>query len=153
LYNITREKPMLVVVFGAREREAQEDEHSVRSLLSALKQKYPALTVLSAACDKGIGKFAKDICTAGKDQGNQYLPFIEVSVHIYARLPKSRLTQVFLGRNGSIHELGEEFHVFVRDDRQGAPEDLITRTVASKRPLYIWEPGQEIPKSLMKPGQ
>lgn len=138
---------MYVVLMGARERDEAGDEKLVNGLLNHLKKLYgSALVVVSAATDRGVGKYVKDRCL----QDKEVFKFIDVSTKIFGELPKARLAQVFKARNATLLELGNHFYIFDTKAGKGITEDLVTRVTNAGFPCYVFKPGQTVPTEVKR---
>lgn len=132
-----------VVVYGARERDLPGDEQIVNDLLTHLSKLYgSALVIISAATDKGIGRYVKDRCLSEKER----FKFIDVSTKIFGEIPPARLAQVFKCRNATLAELGTRFYVLDTVAGKGITEDLIVRARNAGSPVYVYKPGDTQPK-------
>lgn len=118
---------MRVVVLGAWNREIDEvdDEPIVAKLLEALKHRYPTLEVSTGDTSRGVGKIVKNYCVARQKE----FKFVELPVKIYMQDSKTHDRMVYWkARNNALVEVGEEFHLFMADDKGwGNLYDMITK--------------------------
>ncbi len=113
---------MNIVLVGARERkESDEDKKHVVQIISDLvKQHGKRLHILSAGCDKGIGRMVREFCMAEK------ITFVEVRVKLEGDdIPRSFFAHMFLARNCSLLEVGDEYFVFKGPNENGIIEAII----------------------------
>jgi len=113
---------MNVVLVGARERkENVKDKQIVEDLLRSLWKQYGArLYAVSVGCDKGVGKFVREFCMSNK------IIFAENRMKLEGdNIPRSVFVQVFLARNASLLELGDEFYIFKGPYESGIVEAII----------------------------
>jgi hypothetical protein len=121
---------MNIVIVGARERKmvtkdsrepTAEDKQLVEDLLKNLSKRHGRrLHAISVGCDRGIGKTVRDFCIANK------IIFTENRMKLEGEdIPKSTFIQVFLARNASLLELGDEFYIFKGPYESGIIESLI----------------------------
>ena len=127
---------MYTVLVGDLNLDSPAYQKLVESLIAALKARYSDLVIISAACENGIGKFVRDRCISNKS--NADVSFVEISLHVWARLERSKLAQVYMGRNASLLELGDEFYIISNGKRTGHIADLITRVRGGKAPLALF---------------
>lgn len=127
---------MIAVVVGDIDRSSNDDRISVLSVMDELRNTYRDLTIVSAACERGIGHIVRSRCLKNKD--NPEFGFVEVDIKPWARLSKARLTQIYTARNATLLELGEEFHIFSTGWTQGHIADLIKRVKDKNLPLVIY---------------
>src|ERR1035437_4577536 len=133
---------MYVVVVGSREWRGAEATKQVNNLLEELRQKYSGLVVVTSSTDKGVGAMVRERCL----QDKLTFQLVDMHIRVFAQLPRTKLAQVFFARNVALAELGEEFHVFVENNRKGAFEDLIEKMQAheQQRPLFVHLPQPEV---------
>jgi hypothetical protein len=75
---------------------------------------------VSVGCDKGIGKFVREFCITNK------IIFAENRMKLEGdNIPRSVFVQVFLARNASLLELGDEFYIFKGPYESGIVEAII----------------------------
>jgi hypothetical protein len=114
---------MNCVIVGARERkEVDQDKDTITELLRALVSQHSKtrLNVVSAGCDRGIGKLVRDLCMQNK------IIFAEVRIKFEGEeIPRHFFIQSFLARNRALHDLGDEFYVFRGPNPNGIVEALI----------------------------
>jgi len=134
---------MYVVVVGSREWAGDWAHLQVTQLLEELRQKYSGLVVISSSCDQGVGYIVKQYCL--KDRVTFQL--IEFYAKVFAKLPRSKLAQVFYARNRALAAIGEEFHIFVDESRRGAMEDLVDVVKAENRPHTVHMPNRTLKAS------
>ena len=129
---------MYVVIVGSREWRGEKAEQQVNSLLDELRLKYSGMVVVTSSTDKGVGLMIRERCMRDKNS----FQLVDMHIQVFARLPRTKLAQVFFARNAALAELGEEFHVFVDHSRKGAFEDLIEKleSAEQKRPLFTYLP-------------
>lgn len=132
---------MFIVVFGSRDRDKPEDREYVNALLDALRLRYPSLVVVSASCDKGVGKFVKDKCLAEKEK----FKFIEVMTKVYCDLARPKLAAIFNARNETLVEMGDKFHLFISAAKagNGTINDLLHKALKASRPCVKHLPGHK----------
>ena len=128
---------MFVVVVGELGRDTEEDNEQVLDLLEELKSQYSDLTIVSAASKHGIGAFVKNRCMQNKE--NPEFGFVEVNINVWTRMDKANLAKVFMCRNPSLVEIGEEFHIFTSGKVVGHIPDLICKVKEKGLPLIIHE--------------
>lgn len=143
---------MKVVIVGARKRSEAEDEPLVNKLLDALIKKYAMLRVISASCDRGVGKIVKSRClpeNMGPKPPAQF-NFIEIHVRPYlvdTEFTAAEFADIFTARNAMLEEIGEEFHLFVEEDGpRGMMLDLFQRVRRRNAPYAIYKPGEKVIK-------
>ena len=128
---------MFAVIVGDMSLDRPEHRQRVFDLIDSLQRKYADLVVVSAGCDRGIGRFVRERCIKGKrDVG-----FVEYAVYPWASMSSVRLAQVYIAKNATLLEVGEEFHVFTVAGREhGHIQDLIERVKSAKHqpPLTIY---------------
>ncbi len=114
---------MNCVIVGARERrELSKDKEVVIDLLKALVTQHSRtrLNIVSAGCDRGVGKLVRDLCMENK------IIFAEVRVKFEGEeIPRHFFIQSFLARNRTLQDLGDEFYVFRGPNPNGIVEALI----------------------------
>src|ERR1035441_4303751 len=129
---------MFAVIVGDMSLDKPADRQRVFDLIDELQRKYADLVIVSAGCDRGIGRFVKERCIKGKrDVG-----FIEYAVYPWASMSSVRLAQVYIAKNATLVEVGEEFHVFVSAGREhGHIQDLVERVRSAKHqpPFTIYK--------------
>lgn len=132
---------MFVVVVGSREWRQGAAERQVFALLDHLKEKYSGMVVVTSSSDKGVGNMVRDYCLRDKTT----FQLIDMNMRVFASLPRLKLAQAYAARSEALFALGEEFHVFVDENRKGAFEDLIERVQRAElvRPLYVHGPEWE----------
>lgn len=128
---------MFVVIVGDIDRDSIEDKNQVLSLIERLKNTYSDLIIISAACEKGIGKFVIDRCV--QDKNNIDVGFVEYQVKPWIRLSAARLAHVYISRNPSLIEVGEEFHIYSSGKKQGYIADLISRLKKTNLPTMVYD--------------
>lgn len=128
---------MFVVVIGARERDCSADKENVPKLLDQLREKYPRLVVVSTGCDKGVGLLVKSYCL--KPENKNRIQFVEVSMRTYGELVRTQTAQLYLARNATLVELGEEFHIFDVAEKRSSVKDLIQRLQKTRLPFHLWD--------------
>lgn len=126
---------MFIVVMGDLKRDTENDKQQVNNLLDVLKQQVSDLTIVSAACSKGIGSFVRSRCI--QNVGNLEFRFIEYDVKIWGILGKAVMSKVYASRNPAIEAIGDVFHLFPFGGDVGHIADLINRVKASGLPLVI----------------
>src|ERR1039458_4214766 len=106
-----------------------EHRQQVFELVDSLSHKYADLLIVSGGCDGGMGRFVRERCIKGKrDVG-----FVEYAVYPWASMSSVRLAQVYIAKNATLLEVGEEFHVFVSAGREhGHIQDLVERVRSAK---------------------
>ena len=128
---------MFAVIVGDMSLDRPEHRQQVFELVDSLSHKYADLVIVSAGCDRGIGRFVRERCIKGKrDVG-----FVEYAVYPWASMSSVRLAQVYIAKNATLVEVGEEFHVFVAAGREhGHIQDLVERVKSAKHqpPLTIY---------------
>lgn len=113
---------MNIVIVGARDRrETEEDKKVVENAIQLLvKQHGLRLHIASAGCDKGIGKLVRDYCLSNK------IIFAEARVKLEGDdIPRTFFAHVFLARNLTLREIGDEFYIFKGPNENGIIESLI----------------------------
>ena len=144
---------MKVVIVGARKRSEAEDEPLVNRLLDGLIKKYPMLRIVSASCDRGVGKIVKSKCLPDNIGPKPPAQFNFIEIHVRPYLVDSEFTaaefaDIFTARNAMLVELGEEFHLFVEEDGpRGMMLDLYNRVRSRNLPYAIYKPGDKEPKA------
>jgi hypothetical protein len=133
---------MKVVVMGAWNRDEVADIQLVGQLLDSLVVRYgDQLIIVTAGCDRGVGKLVKNRAmpqNKGAEQGE--FAFIEVSTRIFIQdASKSTLAGIFIARNATLVELGEEFHLFLGRESKGAMQDLVERVERSGIPFALYQ--------------
>lgn len=143
---------MKVVIVGARKRSEAEDEPLVNKLVDGLIKKYPMLRVVSASCDRGVGKIVKSKCLPDNMGPKPPAQFNFIEIHVRPYLVDSEFTaaefaDIFTARNAMLAEIGEEFHLFVEEDGpRGMMLDLYNRVKSRNAPCAIYKPGDKEPK-------
>jgi hypothetical protein len=113
---------MNIVIVGARERrETEEDKKQVEGILEDLrKQQGTRLHIVSAGCDKGVGKLVREFCMASK------ITSVEVRMKLEGEnIPRAFFAHMFLARNISLLEVGDEYYVFKGPNENGIIEAII----------------------------
>lgn len=114
---------MNCVIVGARERqELEKDKEVVTELLRNLLSQHSKtrLNVVSAGCDRGIGKLVRDNCMSSK------ITFLEARMKFEGEdIPRQFFIQAFLARNRALLDIGDEFHIFRGPNPNGIVEALI----------------------------
>lgn len=121
---------MNVVIIGARDREeSTKDELKVQQILDDLRTTHgQRLDVISAGCDKGIGKYVKSHC-----ERDPRIRFIEIRASFHGSdFKRMTFTQVFSARNAALKELGDEFHLFL-DSSSNSGKGIIDALVTMSR--------------------
>lgn len=124
---------MFVVIIGDITLGSDQHRLQVHNLIDDLKQKYTDLIIVTSGCEKGIGRFVRERCVNNqRDVG-----FVEIAIYPWATMSSSRLAKVYLCKNASLLEIGEEFHIFAAGGPQHSYiRDLITRVQeAEHKPL------------------
>lgn len=139
---------MNVVIVGARRRSEAEDEPLVYKILGEAIDKYPQLKVISTSCDRGVGKIIKNKCLPlGEKNPKPFFRFIEVTVRIYLldgeELTKSEFASIFIARNATLVELGDEFHLLVDGEPKGMMADLLQRVKQRGAPYAVYGTGDK----------
>ena len=151
---------MKVVIVGDRLREGnqEDDMELVNGLIDSLKKKYADFQVITASCDRGIGKYLRNRCgprVEGERSGE--VDFTEVVMKIYLRHPsKQALNERWRARNAALVELGEEFHLCpMQYGRSTTTWDLIKRVRKAGLPYAVYAVGEKTPKDakVWEPGQ
>lgn len=157
---------MNVCIVGARRRSESQDEKLVNDLIDQLLIKYPQLKVISTSCDRGVGKIVKSKCLPEDPEAQQEQPverskrephkpvkakfdFVEISVRTYLagpELTKSEFASLFIARNATLNELGDEFHLFTEQEPRGMMADLLQRVRQRGAPCAVYRPGERDPK-------
>jgi hypothetical protein len=127
---------MIAVVVGDIDRSSKDDRTEVLFVMEELRNTYRDLTIVSAACERGVGHIVRSHCL--KNPKNPEFGFVEVDIKPWARLSKPRLTQIYTARNATLLEIGEEFHIFTSGWTQGHVADLIKRVKDKNLPLVIY---------------
>ncbi len=113
---------MNIVLVGARERrETDEDKKQVEEILVSLRKQHGSrLHIVSAGCDKGVGRIVRDFCMAQK------ITFVEVRMKLEGEnIPRAFFAHMFLARNISLLEVGDEYYVFKGPNENGIIEAII----------------------------
>ena len=138
---------MRVVVLGGRDRREKEDFKLVNQLLDELKKEYSQLLIITAGCDRGVGKIINNRLMP-KDKGGQpEINYVEYSMRptVHRDLPKHEMSCLFIARNATLVELGDEFHLFVEQRQMGIIEDLRQRCLIAGKPHAVYRPGIDTP--------
>ena len=138
---------MRVVIIGGRERREGEDYKLVNDLLDSLKQQYPVLLIVTAGCDRGVGKIINNRLMPKIKGGPPEVNYVEYSMRptVNRDLPKHEMSCLFIARNASLIELGDEFHLFVEQRQMGVIEDLRQRCVIAGKPHAVYKLGVDVP--------
>jgi hypothetical protein len=127
---------MIAVIVGDLDRESAEDKVAVVSLMNKLKNKYRDLTIVSAACERGIGSIVRNRCL---DKDNKDFSFIELGIRVWKITDKDKLSKIYSTRNATLQELGEIFFVFSSGWRLGHISDLLDRLKKNESPLVVYD--------------
>lgn len=142
---------MQICIVGARKRSERQDEPLINKLVDGLIEKYPKLKVISAGCDRGVGKIIKTKCLPlGEKHPKARFRFIEITVRIYLlpgeELTKSEFAALFIARNATLDELGDEFHLLVENEPRGMMADLLQRVKRRGAPVAVYTLADTEPK-------
>jgi len=139
---------MRVVVMGGRDRREKDDYKLVNDLLDRLKKQYPDLLIVTTGCDRGVGKIINNRLMPKVKQGKPEINYLEWSfrIEVDRELPKLETTAIFLSKNATLVEFGDEFHLFVEAKPIGVAEDLRRRCVELHRPHAVYEMGVTEPR-------
>ena len=87
--------------------------------------------------------------------GEPEIDYLEWSFRIEVRreLPKLETTAIFLSKNATLAEFGDEFHLFVEEKPIGVAEDLRQRCSELQKPHVIYEMGAPDPRYINWPTQ
>jgi hypothetical protein len=113
---------MNIVIVGARERrETEADKKQVEGIIGDLRKQHGTrLHVVSAGCDKGVGKIVREYCMSQK------VIFGEVRMKLEGEnIPRAFFAHMFLARNVSLLEVGDEHYVFKGPNENGIIEAII----------------------------
>lgn len=114
---------MNCVIVGARERkELLRDKEKVNDLLKSLVGQHSKtrLNIVSAGCDRGVGKLVRDLCMQNK------IIFAECRIKFEGEeIPRHFFIQAFLARNRALQDLGDEFYIFRGPNPNGIIESLV----------------------------
>lgn len=139
---------MNVVIVGDMELDTQAYRQLVLKIVDDLKSKYRDLVIVSAACDKGIGHFVRERCLGKKESPD--VAFVEINIHVWVRLAKARLAQVYVSRNATLVELGDEFHIITHGEKVNHISDLAQRVRDKGLPLSLYMPDQSEQSGIRK---
>src|SRR5882724_8810779 len=144
---------MRVVVMGGRDRREKDDYVLVNALLDYLKKKYPVLLIVTTGCDRGVGKIVNNRLMPSAKHGKPEINYIEWSfrIEVDRELPKLETTAVFLAKNATLVELGDEFHLFVEEKPIGVAEDLRQRCAELQKPHVLYRMGVAEPEYVYWP--
>lgn len=133
---------MRVVILGGRDRRERDDYIIVNKLLDELKQKYTNLLVITAGCDRGVGKIINNRLMPPVKGQPPEIDYVECSMRptVGRDLAKTEMSSLFLARNAALAELGDEFHLFTEQRQMGIVEDLRQRCELQGKPHAIYQP-------------
>lgn len=57
----------------------------------------------------------------------------------YGELVRTQTAQLYLARNATLVELGEEFHIFDVAEKRSSVKDLIQRLQKTRLPFHLWD--------------
>lgn len=138
---------MRVVVMGGRDRREKDDYKLVNELLDSLKKKYPVLLIVTTGCDRGVGKIINNRLMPKVKHGKPEIAYLEWSfrIEVERELPKLETTAIFLSKNATLVEFGDEFHLFVEERPIGVAEDLRSRCELLQKPYATYTMGNNEP--------
>ena len=146
---------MRVVVMGGRDRREKDDYKLVNELLDSLKRRYPVLLIVTTGCDRGVGKIVNNRLMPKMKHGKPEINYLEWSfrIEVDRELPKLETTSIFLSKNATLVEFGDEFHLFVEEKPIGVAEDLRQRCAELQKPHVIYSMGVTEPLFVNWPSQ
>src|SRR5262249_28716743 len=132
---------------GGRDRREKDDYQLVNQLLDKLKKQYPVLLIITTGCDRGVGKIVNNRLMPERKHGRPEINYVEWSFRIEVERELSKLenTAIFLARNATLAEIGDEFHIFLEEKPIGVAEDLRQRCVELQKPHAIYPMGSDSP--------
>ena len=144
---------MNVVIVGARLRSEQEDTKIVNELVDGLKEMYADnLFIITTACDRGVGKIIKNRLTMPPfTLAEPEIEFLEIQYKIYAKdRPKAFYAKTYITRNFALRAAGEEFHIFLDDEKRGHMQHLLDLIQEENLPYSLYNPGEVCGPKLRK---
>lgn len=134
-----------IVIAGARHRGwlkgrpvkeqigSGEDREFLQSfIIRKMNEFSDDVLIVSMGADAGFGRGVRLVC------GNVGAPFVEVKTAPSQKVPSHVFELLHMARHGALMDIGEEFHVFVLENRVANIEDLVQR-------LQLY-PGRNVPE-------
>ena len=143
---------MNIVIVGAKDRKSQQERDDVNELMDMLIKHYPgALFITMLAWEEGIGRFVKEKCREQDSEGRFKFKLVEANVRVYASdLSQSEVSQIYIGRNATLFEIGDVLYYFASPSRKGTLENLVERMVDGGRPTVVFLPGDQMRLAQLK---
>lgn len=136
---------MRVVISGARNRNEMKDTALVNHIIDECKLKYSNLIIVTASCDKGVGRIIRSRNLDPHVPGIFQFDMIELQMRHYLQreLPRPEFTQHWNALNAVLLELGDEFHLLTEEFPKGAVYDLLRRVKEAHRPFAVYKPSYD----------
>lgn len=135
---------MRVVIAGARNRSEMKDTALVNAIIDDCIQKYANVIIVTASCDKSVGRIIKTRNLDPHTPGVYQFDMIELQMRHYLKqeLSRSEFTQQWNALNATLLELGDEFHLLTEEFPKGGIYDLLKRIKANHRPYAVYKPSE-----------